>query len=474
MDLYDELPRSQLLDNSEFSFLLEASDRENIALIDFLTLSNSDLSRRLKRSIHEINNFQQLLKLDLEKKYIYENHISDFETTRRIEGQTCFTTGDKELDSALGGGIYTHGITEIFGESSTGKTQLLLQLSLAVQLPQELGGLSGKCVYITTEGDLPTNRVAGILESQENFHHIAVHQENIFTVTCNDLASQEHIVNVQLPILLEQNNGKIRLVIIDSISHHMRVELEAETFQQSQENRSYIERIATKLQEFCLNHKLAVVVANQISDRILPEKVDPRPHSISDYDYQIGYLSGWSSSSIMYRQSFLTLGSEKFSEPGNKERLEDILSDDEDATLIERQFLKVIDSKESLQERLEKHDFDKVWNNDNENTRGSQKRSNSLNFYHQASKRRKFKRKIDQRIPNLGLSWSNYLTTRILLKKRYTASPLIKRGELNLYKLNDPSNFWQVGRQLQVVFSAHTEPKSIAFSITKRGIEVVY
>jgi len=35
----------------------------------------------------------------------------------------------------------SHGITEIAGESASGKTQLCLQLCLTVQLSQETGGL---------------------------------------------------------------------------------------------------------------------------------------------------------------------------------------------------------------------------------------------------------------------------------------------------------------------------------------------
>lgn len=41
------------------------------------------------------------------------------------------------------GGILTKGITEIVGESATGKTQLCLQLCITVQMPLEQGGLDG-------------------------------------------------------------------------------------------------------------------------------------------------------------------------------------------------------------------------------------------------------------------------------------------------------------------------------------------
>ncbi|RIB27645.1 hypothetical protein C2G38_2061412 [Gigaspora rosea] len=49
------------------------------------------------------------------------------------------STGDTEIDKILGGGILSRGITEIVGESGTGKTQLCLQFCLTVQFPKELG-----------------------------------------------------------------------------------------------------------------------------------------------------------------------------------------------------------------------------------------------------------------------------------------------------------------------------------------------
>jgi len=39
------------------------------------------------------------------------------------------------------GGVITPSLTEIAGESASGKTQLCLQLCLSVQLPFNLGGL---------------------------------------------------------------------------------------------------------------------------------------------------------------------------------------------------------------------------------------------------------------------------------------------------------------------------------------------
>ncbi|XP_069119067.1 DNA repair protein XRCC3-like [Argopecten irradians] len=56
---------------------------------------------------------------------------------------TKLTTGCDVMDTALRGGILSQGITEIAGESASGKTQFCLQLCLTVQLPAIQGGLGG-------------------------------------------------------------------------------------------------------------------------------------------------------------------------------------------------------------------------------------------------------------------------------------------------------------------------------------------
>lgn len=52
----------------------------------------------------------------------------------------------------VSGGLLTKGITEIVGESASGKTQVCLQLCLCVQLPVKYGGLAGGkklCLFVS-------------------------------------------------------------------------------------------------------------------------------------------------------------------------------------------------------------------------------------------------------------------------------------------------------------------------------------
>ncbi|RWS17788.1 DNA repair protein RAD51 1-like protein, partial [Dinothrombium tinctorium] len=74
----------------------------------------------------------------------------------------CITTGSKELDKLLGGGIETGSITELFGEFRTGKSQLCHTLAVSCQLPIDMGGGEGKCLYIDTEGTFRPERLVDI------------------------------------------------------------------------------------------------------------------------------------------------------------------------------------------------------------------------------------------------------------------------------------------------------------------------
>lgn len=89
------------------------------------------------------------------------------------------TTGSKNLDTMLGGGIDTQSITEFYGEFRTGKSQLCHHLSVSCQLPASMGGGEGKCMFIDTEGTFRPERIIAIAErygmdGEEVLNNIAV------------------------------------------------------------------------------------------------------------------------------------------------------------------------------------------------------------------------------------------------------------------------------------------------------------
>src|SRR5271154_7632556 len=74
------------------------------------------------------------------------------------------TTGSNQLDALLGGGIETGSITEIFGEFRTGKSQICHTLAVTCQLPVDMKGGEGKCLYIDTENTFRPVRLLSVAE----------------------------------------------------------------------------------------------------------------------------------------------------------------------------------------------------------------------------------------------------------------------------------------------------------------------
>ncbi len=91
----------------------------------------------------------KLIKVSMEKLNIgFKSAVDVWEHRKNI---ARVTTGSQELDDVLGGGVETGSVIEFYGEFRTGKTQIMHQLCVNVQLPREKGGLEGNALYIDTE-----------------------------------------------------------------------------------------------------------------------------------------------------------------------------------------------------------------------------------------------------------------------------------------------------------------------------------
>ena len=122
------------------------------------------------------------------------------------------TVGSQEFNDLIGGGIETQSITEVFGEFGSGKSQISHELAVTVQLPEELGGLDGECVFVDTENTFRPERIRQIaegfeLDSEEVLSRI--HVARAFN-------SAHQILMVDKINELIQSGNNVRLVIVDS------------------------------------------------------------------------------------------------------------------------------------------------------------------------------------------------------------------------------------------------------------------
>lgn len=133
----------------------------------------------------------------------------------------------ESLDNLLKGGIDTGCVTEIYGKSGSGKTQLCLQLALNCQLPYDFGGLNGKVVYISSDKAFPIKRLVQMeqtLKSKYKFAENINFLDNIFVYELNTKENFEKFVENELSYILSTYYGKVKLLIIDSIAGIYRTE----------------------------------------------------------------------------------------------------------------------------------------------------------------------------------------------------------------------------------------------------------
>jgi DNA repair protein RadA len=167
------------------------------------------------------------------------------------------TTGSKNLDKILGGGLETQAITEFIGECGVGKSQICMQLCITTQLPPEQGGLGGGVLFLDTEGTFSPQRISEIALAK-GFEPEKFLEHTIYA-RCYSSDHQMFLVD-NAPKVIEEEH--IKLVIVDSLISHFRGEyVGRETLAERQQK---LNQHVHKLLRYAELYNCAVVVTNQI------------------------------------------------------------------------------------------------------------------------------------------------------------------------------------------------------------------
>ncbi|MEM4311798.1 MAG: DNA repair and recombination protein RadA [Nitrososphaerales archaeon] len=167
------------------------------------------------------------------------------------------TTGSKNLDNLLGGGIETQAVTEFYGEFGSGKTQICHTLCVTVQLPKDMGGLNAGAIYIDTENTFRPERIVSIAEARGLNSEEAL--KNITVAKAYNSAHQELIVG-ELGKFIEKN--KSRLVVVDSAVAHYRAEFLGRGILAERQQR--LNKFMHLLLRVGETYNVAIVVTNQV------------------------------------------------------------------------------------------------------------------------------------------------------------------------------------------------------------------
>jgi DNA repair protein RadA len=181
------------------------------------------------------------------------------EMLRRRERVMKTTTGSKELDKLLGGGVETGAITEAFGQYGSGKSQLAHTLAVRVQLPADKGGCDGMAVFIDTEGTFRPERIVQIANSLGIDKDEALRKIKVARAFNSD---HQVLLAEKVEDLIKNQGLPIRLLIVDSLTSHFRAEYVgrgtlADRQQKINKHMHALARLATL-------HNVAIYVTNQV------------------------------------------------------------------------------------------------------------------------------------------------------------------------------------------------------------------
>ncbi|MGQ0772789.1 MAG: ATPase domain-containing protein [Nitrososphaerota archaeon] len=167
-------------------------------------------------------------------------------------------TGLKKLDDALGGGLRNGTITDIFGASSTGKTQLALQI-VANALSE-----GGTIFYQDTTGSFRPERLMDLLKSK------GLDSKLLDSVTVGRITNTAE----QLNNISKINESNFSLVIIDNVTDLFSFEYSRE--EHMLEKTTQFTKYMKQLSQAAFNKNIPIVIVNMMrkKDEIEQENLD--------------------------------------------------------------------------------------------------------------------------------------------------------------------------------------------------------
>jgi DNA repair protein RadA len=187
-----------------------------------------------------------------------------FETADKILDRRLkvakITTGSKNLDKLLGGGVETQAITEAYGPYGSGKTQIGFQLAVNTQLPKDKGGLEGNVLWLDSERTFRPERIVRMAKALKLNPEKVL--KNIFVAPVYNTQHQMLLVE-KLPETIEEKN--IKLIVIDSLTSHFRADFvgRGELAGRQQKLNKHLHQ----LQRLADAYNIAVYVTNQVMAR---------------------------------------------------------------------------------------------------------------------------------------------------------------------------------------------------------------
>jgi DNA repair protein RAD51 len=202
------------------------------------------------------------------------------------------STGLQKLDEFLGGGIPAGVIVDIFGGNGTGKTQLLLQLSI-----NSINN-GGSVLYLDTTGGFRPERILEI-QNKSNLEFDILEKITVSRIT----NTSEQIKSIKT---LQKN--VFSLIIIDNVTDLFSYEYK--TDESIFEKNTLFSRYMHELSNFAITNKIPIIVTNMIRN-IDGKEVENMKSAIDPFTHVKIHLS--KNSSKFQGEVYWALNKESFS-----------------------------------------------------------------------------------------------------------------------------------------------------------------
>ncbi|KAG6411611.1 hypothetical protein SASPL_129694 [Salvia splendens] len=195
------------------------------------------------------------------------------------------TSGSKELDRILEGGVETGSITELYGEFRSGKTQLCHTLCVTCQLPLDQGGGEGKAMYIDAEGTFRPQRLLQIAERfglngadvLENVAYARAYNTDHQSRLLLEAASMMVETRYLLTVLAYKPDPWFALMIVDSATALYRTDFSGRG--ELSARQMHLAKFLRSLQKLADEFGIAVVLTNQVVAQVDGTAVFAGPQS---------------------------------------------------------------------------------------------------------------------------------------------------------------------------------------------------
>ncbi|MBS3135425.1 DNA repair and recombination protein RadA [Candidatus Woesearchaeota archaeon] len=172
------------------------------------------------------------------------------------------TTGSKELDKLLGGGVETNGITETYGQYGSGKSQLAHILAVRAQMPVAEGGAGGQVVFIDTESTFRPERIVEIAKG------VGINPDEVLrNIKVARAYNSDHqmLLAEKVEDLIKKEGLNIKLVVVDSLTAHFRAEFVGRgTLADRQQKLNKHMHVLSKLAD---TQNICIYVTNQVMSK---------------------------------------------------------------------------------------------------------------------------------------------------------------------------------------------------------------